>query len=70
MAESTVLEDVEAGKKEKYVGYFKAKILPNHKSENTDLTLKQAIEMNKSVVFSDDSTSYVNIADNVELHII
>jgi len=69
MAESTTLEDVETGKVDKHVGYFKAKVLSDHKSANTDLTLKQAIECDKSVVFSDDSTSYVNIADYVELHI-
>jgi hypothetical protein len=49
--------------------YFKAKVLPGHKSVNTDLTLKEAIQGDKSVVFSDESTSYVNIADYVELHI-
>jgi hypothetical protein len=69
MAESTVLEDVETGKVDKHVGYFKAKVLADHKSLNTDLTLKEAIDADKSVVFTDDSTSYVNIADYVELHI-
>jgi hypothetical protein len=69
MAESTVLEDVETGKIDRHVRYFKAKVLPDHKSVNTDLTLKEAIQGDKSVAFSDDSTSYVNIADYVELHI-
>lgn len=69
MAESTILEDIETGKVDKHLRYFKAKVLSNHKSVNTDLTLKEAIEADKSVVFSDDSTSYVNIADYVEVHI-
>jgi hypothetical protein len=44
MAESTVLEDVETGKVDRHVRYFKAKVLPDHKSANTDLTLKEAIQ--------------------------
>jgi broad-specificity NMP kinase len=46
-----------------------AKVLENHEADGTDLTLKQAIEDDKMIVFTDKSTSYVNIADYVELHI-
>ena len=69
MAESTVLEDVETGKVERQAGYFKAKVLMDHKMENTDKTLKQAIENDESIIFTDQSTSYVNIADYVDIHI-
>ena len=33
MAESTPLEDIETGKKEKHVRYFKARVLDSHQSE-------------------------------------
>jgi hypothetical protein len=69
MAESTVLEDIDTGKVERQCRYFKAKVLENHQADGTDLTLKQAIEDEKMIVFTDNSTSYVNIADYVELHI-
>ena len=69
MAESTVLEDVETGKKERQCRYFKAKVLDNHLAEKTDETIKQAIDEDDIIVFSDKSTSYVNIADYVDIHI-
>jgi hypothetical protein len=69
MAESTVLEDIYTGKVERQCRYFKAKVLENYQADGTDLTLKQAIEDEKMIVFTDNSTSYVNIADYVELHI-
>ena len=69
MAESTVLEDIETGKVERQCRYFKAKVLENHQTEGTDAELKNAIEQEQTIVFTDKSTSYVNIADYVELHI-
>ena len=69
MAESTVLEDVKTGKKERQCRYFKAKVLDNHLAENTDKTIKQAIDEEDIIVFSDKSSSYVNIADYVDIHI-
>ncbi len=69
MAESTVLEDIETGKKERQCRYFKAKVLDNHLAEKTDETIKQAIDEEDTIVFSDKSTSYVNIADYVDIHI-
>ena len=47
IAESTVLEDIDTGKVERQCRYFKAKVLTNHKA--------------------DQSTSYINIADYVEI---
>ena len=69
MAESTVLENIETGKVERQCRYFKAKVLEDHKAEGTDLTFKNEIDKEKTIVFTDKSTSYVNIADYVELHI-
>ncbi len=69
MAESTVLEDIETGKVERQCRYFKAKVLENHNADGTDQTFEQAIDKEQTIVFTDKSTSYVNIADYVELHI-
>jgi transposase-like protein len=68
MAESTVLEDVETGKIDRQCRYFKAKVLEDHKIEGTDGTLKDAIDGETSIVFSDKSTSYLNIEDYVDIH--
>jgi len=69
LAESTVLEDIDTGKVERQCRYFKAKVLEDHKSEGTGNTLKKAIDDEQVIVFTDKSTSYVDIADYVELHI-
>lgn len=69
MAESTILEDIETGKVERQCRYFKAKVLEDHKADNTNQTLENAISEEQTIVFTDKSTSYVNIADYVEIHI-
>ena len=69
MAESTVLEDIETGKVERHSRYFKAKVLDDHQADSTDETFKNAIAEEEVIVFTDQSTSYVNIADYVEIHI-
>lgn len=68
MAESTVLEDLDTGKVERQCRYFKAKVLEGHKAEGTDDTFEKAIDDEKTIVFTDKSTSYVNIADYVKIH--
>ena len=68
MAESTVLEDINTGKVERQCRYFKAKVLTNHKAHQTDGTFESAIADDQAIVFTDKSTSYVNIADYVEIH--
>lgn len=68
MAESTVLEDIETGKKSNHCRYFKAKVLTNHKSEQINKTIQESIS-EKSILFTDKSTSYIDIADYVEIHI-
>jgi len=69
MAESTILEDLETGTIDRQCRYFKAKVLENHKADGTDDTIKNAFDGETSIVFSDKSTSYLNIADYVDIHI-
>ena len=68
MAESTPLEDIETGKKSNQCRYFKAKVLTNHTSGQINETIQESIS-EKSILFSDKSTSYIDIADFVEMHI-
>jgi len=68
MAESTVLEDINTGKIDKQCRYFKAKVLEDHKADGTDDTFQKAIDDQQTIVFTDKSTSYVNIADYVEIY--
>lgn len=69
-AESTPLEDIETGKKSKHCRYFKAKVLNSHEKEEINETLQQMIDIeNQCIVFTDQSSSYVDIANFVELHI-
>lgn len=65
MAESTPLEDIETGKKEKHVRYFKARVLDSHQSEGINGVVRDCME-DDAIVFSDKSTSYVDISDLVE----
>lgn len=68
MAESVPLEDITTGKQSKHVRYFKAKVLDTHESEEINQTLINSMN-DQSIVFTDKSSSYVDIADFVELHI-
>lgn len=68
MAESTPLEDLETGKKERQCRYFKAKVLDDHKTEGINDSITTSLD-EQSIVFTDKSTSYVDIADFIELHI-
>jgi len=67
MAESTQLEDVETGKKTSQCRYFKARVLESHHADEINETVRESFN-EKSIVFTDDSTSYVDISDYVELH--
>jgi len=69
VAKSTVLENIETGKQERQCRYFKAKVLENNQVNGTDKTFQQAIDSEKAIVFTNKSTSYVNIANYVELHV-
>lgn len=68
LAESTPLEDLETKTKSNQVRYFKAKVLKSHESEHVNNLMSESVD-EKSIVFSDKSTSYIDIADLVELHI-
>jgi transposase-like protein len=68
MAESTALEDVETGKKSSHCRYFKAKVLNTHHKEEINEVVQKSID-EQSIVFTDQSTSYVDISNFVELHI-
>lgn len=68
MAESTKLEDPGTGNKDSHCRYFKMQVLGSHdKDEVNGLVQKDIDEL--SIVFSDQSTSYVDISDYVEVHV-
>jgi hypothetical protein len=67
-AESIPLEDIETGKKSRHCRSFKVKALETHKKEEVTEELKTTLD-ETTIVFSDQSTSYVDIADYLELHI-
>jgi len=68
MAESTQLEDIETGKKSSQCRFFKAKVLETHKADEINHTVDDSFA-ESSIVFTDDSSSYIDISDYVELHI-
>jgi hypothetical protein len=68
MAESTPLEDLETGKTSSHCRYFKMKTLQSHeKSETSQLVVEYIHE--KAIIFSDQSTSYTDFSNLVEMHI-
>lgn len=69
MAESTPLENPDTGEKSSHCRYFKMKVLTSHRSGEIDETVGGNFD-ETSIVFSDKSTSYVNISDYVEMHIM
>lgn len=69
MAESTPLEDIETGEKSSHCRYFKAKVLTNHEKDEINELISNSLD-DKCIVFSDKSTSYVDISDFIELHIM
>ena len=50
------------------MSFFKAKVLTDHKADGVNDIVKESLD-EQSIVFTDKSTSYVYIADFVELHI-
>lgn len=69
MAESTYVEDVESEIISRSCRYFKMKVLKTHLRGEINETVKENIDK-KSILFSDKSTSYIDIADLVETHIM
>lgn len=68
MAESTQLEDLETGTNSKQCRYFKMKVLESHKSEEINEVIVENID-EKSIVFSDKSTSYLDISKYIDVHV-
>jgi hypothetical protein len=68
IAESTILEDLDTGKVEKHCCYFIAKALEVHRTRRTEDTFNNATNDEQIIVFTDKSTSCVNIVDYVEIH--
>lgn len=67
MTESTPLEN-ESGTISNHCGYYKLKVLENHEADE----INKIVEKNLSkdvIIFSDESTSYTDLADLVEGHI-
>jgi len=67
MAESTILEDMDTGEVEKQSRYFKVKVFQDHKVEGTDNTSDKPIDSDKTFVFTDKNTSYVKVANYLEI---
>ena len=44
-------------------------MLDDHRLDGMDDTFKKSISNEQTIVFTDKSTSYVNIADYVEIHL-
>ncbi len=68
MAESTPLENIKTGEKSSQCRYFKAKVLRDHTADGINETIQESLD-EKSIVFTDKSTSYIDIANYVELHV-
>ena len=68
MAESTPLEDVQTGDKTTQCRYFKMKVLSDHTANTINETIKESFDQT-AIIFSDKSTSYVDIANFVKVHI-
>lgn len=68
MAESTVLENIETGKTSRQCRYFKMKVLDSHNTDQINEVVEENID-NRSIVFSDKSTSYFDITKFVDIHV-
>ena len=68
MAESTPLEDIDTWKTSKHCRYFKMKVLSGHSSDEINETVEENVD-EKCIVFSDKSTSYLNISEYIDVHV-
>ncbi len=68
MAESTPLEDLQTGNRASQCRYFKMKVLSDHTANTINEIIKGSFDQT-AIIFSDKSTSYVDIANFVEVHI-
>jgi hypothetical protein len=67
MAESTKLENIETGKKSSHCGYYKMKVTESQKATEVNQIVEKLVDA-QTIVFTDKSTSYVDIAKYVEAH--
>lgn len=68
LAESTILKNLDTVKVERHRSYFKDKVLEDHQAQGTEDTVKKSIDNGHTIIFTDKSTSYINIADDLGLH--
>ena len=68
MAESSPLEDIATGKTSKHCRYFKMKVLYSHCSDEINQVVKDNFD-ERCIVFSDKSTSYLDISEYVDVHV-
>lgn len=68
MAESIPLENIITGESSSQCRYFKMKVLETHSSEEINKTVEDSFA-EKTIVFSDKSTSYIDLSQYVESHI-
>jgi hypothetical protein len=68
MAESTPLEEITSGKKSNHCRCFKMKVSETYLKEEINQVIEESIT-EKTFVFSDKSTSYVDISNFVEVHV-
>ena len=68
MAKSIPLEDFKTGEVTKQCRYFKMKVLESHRSEDINEVVEKNID-EKSIVFSDKSTSYIDISKYIDVHV-
>ena len=68
MVESTKLEDISTGRESNQCIYFKMKVLESHLKDEINQVIQENIS-EKTFVFSDRSTSYLDISNYVEIHV-
>jgi hypothetical protein len=68
MAESIPLENIDTGESSSQCRYFKMKVLETHSSEEINKTVEDSFA-ERTIVFSDKSTSYIDLSQYVESHI-
>ena len=69
MAESTPLEDIDTGRKSTALRYIRMKVMKSHGAEEVNSIITNNID-EKTIIFSDKSKSYIDIAKFVEGHIM
>lgn len=68
MAESTILEDLQTGEKDKSCRYFKMKKIDNLKAKTAEKLIRDFIDK-KAVLQTDESTTFTNLEDCVDVHV-